>query len=102
MSIATDEARKAEASVLERELNGTSWLLGFERGYMSGRSADLTDEEVEAAAFTLWSIDNIMKMPDLSERELESVWEKLPPPRRGNYLVRASSALDAARMAVNK
>lgn len=50
MSIATDEARKAEASVLERELNGTSWLLGFERGYIAGRTAKPTEAEIEAAA----------------------------------------------------
>ena len=49
MSIATDEALKAENSILESELNGTSWLIGFERGYIAGRTAYPTKAEIEAA-----------------------------------------------------
>lgn len=102
MSIATDEAIKASEATLNRELNGTSWLLGFERGYVAGRTASLVDVEIEAAAFTLWQFDNIMKMPDLSEIEMESIWNKLSPIRRADYTARAAQVLDAARQAVSE
>ena len=96
MSIATDEALKAEDSILERELKGTSWLIGFERGYIAGRTADTTDKEVDAAAFAMWRLDRAMEMPNLSGYDFEAEWAALSPPEQGEYRVRASVALSAA------
>ena len=96
MSIATDEALKAERSVLEHELNGTSWLIGFERGYIAGRTANTTDKEVDAAAFAMWKLDRAMEVPNLSEYDFEAEWAAMSPPKQGEYRVRASMALSAA------
>ena len=54
MSIAADEAIKASYATLNRELNGTSWLLGFERGYVAGRTAQPTDAEIKAAVRAMY------------------------------------------------
>jgi len=96
MSIATDEALKAEESVLERELNGTSWLIGFERGYIAGRTANTTDKEVDAAAFAMWRLDRAMERLNPAGYDFEAKWAALSPPKQGEYRVRASMALSAA------
>jgi len=96
MSIATDEALKAENSILERELNGTSWLIGFERGYIAGRTADATDKEVDAAAFAMWRLDRAMERVDLVGYDFEAEWAALSPPAQGIYRVRATVAFSAA------
>jgi hypothetical protein len=96
MSIATDEALKAEDSVLERELNGTSWLIGFERGYIAGRTASTTDKEVDAAAFAMWRLDQQMERLNPAGYDFEAEWSALSPPAQGEYRVRADVAFSAA------
>ena len=101
MSIATDEARKES---YRRCLEGcvAPAQFAFQDGYVAGRTASLVDVEIEAAAFTLWQFDNIMKMPDLSEIEMESIWNKLSHIRRAAYAARAAQVLDASRQAVSE
>ena len=96
MSIATDEALKAGNSVLERELNGSSWLIGFERGYIAGRTANTTDKELDAAAFAMWKLDKITERLNPAGYDFEAEWAALSPPAQGEYRVRASMAFSAA------
>ena len=101
MSIATEEAvKESHRRCLEGCIEPAQFA--FQDGYVVGRTASLVDVEIEAAAFTLWQFDNIMKMPDLSENEMESIWNKLSPIRRADYTVRAAQVLDAARQAVKQ
>jgi len=96
MSIAIDEALTAEDTILEHELNGTSWLIEFERGYIAGRTANTTDKEVDAAAFAMWKLDKNMERLNPGGYDFEAEWAALSPPEQGEYRVRASVALSAA------
>ena len=101
MSIATEEAvKESHRRCLEGCIGPAQFA--FQDGYVVGRTASLVDVEIEAAAFTLWQFDNIMKMPDLSEIEMESVWNKLSHIRRADYTARAAQALYAAKHAISE
>ena len=102
MSIAIDEAEQVATDILDHELNGVSWQLGFERGYIAGRTASRSDKELNAAAFAMWKIDKNMERLNPAGCDFESEWSALTPPEQGEYLVRASVALSAAWEAVTE
>lgn len=110
MSIATDEATEyarhryfGRVHIERRDGNAEIMpndprQINFRReGYIAGRTADVTDAEVEAVAKALYMAKAWNRLDEVTPR-----WDDQSPEVRGNYMMNAESLLKVARQAVTE